>query len=449
MQWWAAPGVDLHLITHAESIDGGARRWPATRRASPSCTASPGPSSSSRATPPRPAGCSSCRAEGKIVLVSGGGWGVGDLSTSIDAALGLDVALVVALCGRNEELRARLEADFVSNARVRVVGFTEHMNEWLAAADVLVHSTGGLTVLEANMRGCPTISFGWGRGHVRVNNEAFRRFGLAQVARTRGRARVGAPALARGASRGRSLVRGAAVGRVAGARADLVRPPTAATWFVPAAAPVFRPLAAACHIPCRLEHERGVALTFDDGPHPEGTPAVLDAARPPRRRRHVLPRRRAGRAPARAGQAHRRGRARGRDPRLPPHAAAAAAHEGARRRPRPLRRDDRGRDRRRADPLPAALRRLQLGRARARARARLAPAALVDVGPRLAAAHERPPRSRGSRREAYAPATSCCCTTPTPTARRIPGGEPLRRCRRSSTRSSRSACPSVAITQST
>ena len=67
-----------------------------------------------------------------------------------------------------------------------MVGFTEQMNEWLAAADVLVHSTGGLTVLEANMRGCPTISFGWGRGHVRVNNEAFRRFGLAQVARTRG-----------------------------------------------------------------------------------------------------------------------------------------------------------------------------------------------------------------------------------------------------------------------
>ena len=51
---------------------------------------------------------------------------------------------------------------------------------------------------------------------------------------------------------------------------------TAATWFVPAAAPVCRPLAAACHIPCHLEHERGVALTFDDGPHPEGTPAVLD-----------------------------------------------------------------------------------------------------------------------------------------------------------------------------
>ena len=96
------------------------------------------------------------------------------------------------LCGRNEELRSRLAADFVSNRRVRVVGFTEHMNEWLAAADALVHSTGGLTVLEANMRGCPTISFGWGRGHVRVNNEAFRRFGLAQVASSRAELLLGA-----------------------------------------------------------------------------------------------------------------------------------------------------------------------------------------------------------------------------------------------------------------
>ena len=31
------------------------------------------------------------------------------------------------------------------------------------------------------MRGCRAISYGWGRGHVRVNNQAFRDFGLAEV----------------------------------------------------------------------------------------------------------------------------------------------------------------------------------------------------------------------------------------------------------------------------
>ena len=47
-------------------------------------------------------------------------------------------------------------------------------------------NAGGLTVLEAHVRGCPTISYGWGRGHIRVHNEAFRRFGFAEVAATRG-----------------------------------------------------------------------------------------------------------------------------------------------------------------------------------------------------------------------------------------------------------------------
>lgn len=35
-------------------------------------------------------------------------------------------------------------------------------------------------------------------------------------------------------------------------------------------------LARALRIPLRISEKRGVALTFDDGPHPLGTPAVLD-----------------------------------------------------------------------------------------------------------------------------------------------------------------------------
>jgi processive 1,2-diacylglycerol beta-glucosyltransferase len=88
--------------------------------------------------------------------------------------------VVACLCGRNDDLRARLGERYVDE-RVRLVGFTEHMSEWLAAADALVHSTGGLTVLEAYVRGCPTISYGWGRGHIRANNAAFRRYGIAEV----------------------------------------------------------------------------------------------------------------------------------------------------------------------------------------------------------------------------------------------------------------------------
>ena len=59
------------------------------------------------------------------------------------------------------------------------------MSDLLAAADALVHSTAGLTVLEAQIRGCPAISYGFAVGHIRVNNPAYERFGLARVARSK------------------------------------------------------------------------------------------------------------------------------------------------------------------------------------------------------------------------------------------------------------------------
>jgi hypothetical protein len=62
------------------------------------------------------------------------------------------------------------------------MGFTDRMGDVLAASDALIHSSAGLTVLEAIIRGCPVISYGFGYGHVRASNRALERFGLAQVA---------------------------------------------------------------------------------------------------------------------------------------------------------------------------------------------------------------------------------------------------------------------------
>jgi UDP-N-acetylglucosamine:LPS N-acetylglucosamine transferase len=180
MHYWAAPGVDLHLLTHPESEDE-------VRRVAGEATGVQAVHGLTRPEFSRPCDPGAARevlglpAGGKVVLVSGGGWGVGDLEGAIDAALALEeVEVVACLCGRNDDLRARL-AERYAGERVRLVGFTEQMSEWLAAADALVHSTGGLTVLEAYVRGCPTISYGWGRGHIRANNQAFRRYGIAEV----------------------------------------------------------------------------------------------------------------------------------------------------------------------------------------------------------------------------------------------------------------------------
>jgi peptidoglycan/xylan/chitin deacetylase (PgdA/CDA1 family) len=53
----------------------------------------------------------------------------------------------------------------------------------------------------------------------------------------------------------------------------------AAGHGAPALAPRIPPLAAALGLGRRLELPGAVALTFDDGPHPQGTPAVLEILR--------------------------------------------------------------------------------------------------------------------------------------------------------------------------
>jgi UDP-N-acetylglucosamine:LPS N-acetylglucosamine transferase len=50
---------------------------------------------------------------------------------------------------------------------------------------VLIHSTAGLTVLEAYIRGCRVISYGWGIAHIRANNRAYEQHGIARVAGSR------------------------------------------------------------------------------------------------------------------------------------------------------------------------------------------------------------------------------------------------------------------------
>jgi len=51
----------------------------------------------------------------------------------------------------------------------------------------------------------------------------------------------------------------------------------ATAWAAPALAPIVPGVAAALRLPTRCARPGAVAITFDDGPHPQGTPAVLAA----------------------------------------------------------------------------------------------------------------------------------------------------------------------------
>jgi UDP-N-acetylglucosamine:LPS N-acetylglucosamine transferase len=184
LRYWAWPGVDLHLITHPESeeevreIAGETEVACVRGLTSPGFTEPPDPDAGRRAFD-LPEGA-------RVAVVSGGGWAVGDLTSAVEVALGAAPDLhVVALCGRNENVYAAMSVRFGLDTRVRVSAFTDHMNALFAASDVLIHSTAGLTVLEAYIRGCRVISYGWGVAHIRANNRAFERYGIARVAATR------------------------------------------------------------------------------------------------------------------------------------------------------------------------------------------------------------------------------------------------------------------------
>ncbi|UTI63727.1 hypothetical protein NBH00_20580 [Paraconexibacter antarcticus] len=174
---WAHPGVDLHLLVHPESagevrwIAGPGARTITVRGLSDAGFEAPPPAAEARRALGLPR-------DGPVVAVSGGGWGVGDVGGAVAVARGRGAQAVV-LCGTNEPLRRRMDA---AGAGVHALGFTDRMPEVLAAADVLVHGTAGLTVLEALVCGTRPISYGWGVGHIRVNNRAYAATGLAQVA---------------------------------------------------------------------------------------------------------------------------------------------------------------------------------------------------------------------------------------------------------------------------
>jgi processive 1,2-diacylglycerol beta-glucosyltransferase len=96
------------------------------------------------------------------VLVLGGGLGLGGAREAAAALAHSDLAVqVVVVAGRNEELRSKAEVlKLSSRVPLTVVGFTERMADYLAAADLVVTKPGGMTVAECLAARVPIAFFG-------------------------------------------------------------------------------------------------------------------------------------------------------------------------------------------------------------------------------------------------------------------------------------------------
>lgn len=160
---WVHPGVDLNLCVHQQAADqaGAATGRPARATGPMVAEAFRRPGGSrleARAALGLPA-------EGRVVLVAAGSWGVGELEETFDSILASGRYLPVVVCGANERLRRRLAA----RAGGVAMGWTDQMATLMTAADVLVENAGGLTSMEALSVGLPVVTFRPIPGHGRQN----------------------------------------------------------------------------------------------------------------------------------------------------------------------------------------------------------------------------------------------------------------------------------------
>ena len=96
--------------------------------------------------------------ERTTILISAGGFGVGPVESLVQILQKVQQPIqVIVICGRNKKLENRLKDISVTNHPMEVIGFTQKMDDWMAASDLLVGKAGGLTSSEALASGLVLI----------------------------------------------------------------------------------------------------------------------------------------------------------------------------------------------------------------------------------------------------------------------------------------------------
>ena len=97
--------------------------------------------------------------QNKVILLMSGSMGFGDL---IDTARyifdnGNADTRVIAITGHNKELYKELEKNFDGETRLKLVGFTDKVSDYMDASDVLLTKPGGLSSTEALAKGIAIV----------------------------------------------------------------------------------------------------------------------------------------------------------------------------------------------------------------------------------------------------------------------------------------------------
>ncbi|MBO3063104.1 diglucosyl diacylglycerol synthase [Mammaliicoccus fleurettii] len=122
----------------------------------------------------------------KVILMSAGAFGVSTGFSTMISKIDMYAkdAQVVMICGNSKSLKNELSTHFKGNKNVLILGYTKHMNEWMATSQLMITKPGGITISEAFSRHLPLIFLNPAPGQELENADYFELKGYGKIATT-------------------------------------------------------------------------------------------------------------------------------------------------------------------------------------------------------------------------------------------------------------------------
>jgi UDP-N-acetylglucosamine:LPS N-acetylglucosamine transferase len=171
---WVAEGVDGHTAVH-DVAAAQARALGAAQVVTVDPAVDPRFFPSTEASRARARAKFGLPPDGRLALLVGGSWGIGEFDETVRDITATGVARCVVVCGQNEELRRRLIEQGVQH----VYGWVDDMPSLMHACDVLVQNAGGMTVYEARACRLPVVTYRTLPGHGETNAQSLDEAGTA------------------------------------------------------------------------------------------------------------------------------------------------------------------------------------------------------------------------------------------------------------------------------
>ena len=115
-----------------------------------------------------------------VTLLASGAYGV--LKNMVDIVkrlLAIKDNQVIIVCGHNKKLKANLTSKFGDNNHVKILGYTNHMDDLMKLSTVMITKPGGITLSEALAVQVPLILYRSVPGQERENALFFERKGAS------------------------------------------------------------------------------------------------------------------------------------------------------------------------------------------------------------------------------------------------------------------------------